>query len=266
MLRFLKRLPAYLLGLWVLSMLVIFLLQDAIIFQPTKLNLSDSLKIDISHQEFFLHVGEQDSVHSVFIKSPTQPSKGVILYLHGNADNLQRWAKNHHDFTTRGYDFFAIDYRGYGKSSGKPSESNLYEDARKAYDYLHKTYNAPQIIIYGRSLGTGVAAQLASQVPSKCLVLETPYNNIECAIAKQIFLDALPFNLRTKLQTEGHIPKISCPIYAFHGTTDGVVKYSCAIKIKKILPNEHFITIDGGGHKNLNTFPLYQKKIDEILK
>lgn len=253
-------------GLWLISLAIIYFAQQRIIFQPDKLDVSYKFELDIAFQESFFSVSNGDSINTIYIKSPQQPSKGVVLYLHGNADNLQRWAKYHKDITSRGYDFFAFDYRGYGKSSGFPTEQALYKDARLVYNYLHKNRSAQEIIIYGRSLGTGVAAQLASTVPAKCLILETPYSTIDCALANHVFLKKLPYSLDCQLQTIGYLPKITYPIYAFHGTSDGVISYNCAKEIKPFLKeNDRFITIEGGGHKDLSTFELFQKNLNDIL-
>ena len=258
---------ASLTGLWLISMPVLFFAQNWIIFQPKKLALNYKFQFDTPFEERFFQVNGGDSINTIFIKSLQQPSKGVVLYFHGNADNLQRWANYHKDLTSRGYDFFVMDYRGYGKSSGKPSEQFLYEDARFFYDFLRKTYDSTQIVIYGRSLGTGIAAQLASQVSAKCLILETPYNNINCALAKHIFLNQLPYSLDCKLETERFLPIIKCPILAFHGTSDWVIPYACAKKIIPLLrKKDKFITIEGGGHKNLSQYSMFQENLDEILR
>ncbi len=264
---YLKYILAFLIGFWLLSMPVVFFAQRWIVFRPTKLAKNYVFQLDAPFEEKFFAVSNGDSLHTIFIKSPKQPSKGVVLYLHGNADNLQRWAQYHTELTSRGYDFFAMEYRGYGKSTGKPDDKTMHEDARMCYNYLHDSYNAPQIVIYGRSLGTGVAAQLAAQVPAKCLILETPYNNINCAIAKHIYLNRLPYNLDIDLQTEAYIPKISYPIYAFHGTNDQVISYACAKKIKPLLGvKDKFITIEGGGHKNLAHYPIFQEELNKMLE
>lgn len=267
MIKKVKYLILTLIGLWFLSLAIIYIAQHQIIFQPDKLDISHHFDLDTPYEEAFFSISGGDSINTIYIKSPKQPAKGVVLYLHGNADNLQRWAKYHKEITNRGYDFFAIDYRGYGKSSGHPTEQTLYEDARFFYDYLHKNRSAQDIIIYGRSLGTGIAAQLASTVPAKCLVLETPYSTIDCALARQVFLNKLPYSLDYQLQTLQYLPKITYPIFAFHGTADGVISYHCAQQIKPFLKEtDKFITIEGGGHKDLATFELFQKGLDEALE
>jgi uncharacterized protein len=254
-------------GLWLVSLGVIYIAQHQIIFQPDSLSIDYKFELDVPFEEFFLKVAEGDSINVLFIKSTKQPSRGVVLYFHGNADNLQRWAKYHTALTNRGYDVCMADYRGYGKSSGYPTAQNLYADARLLYNYLHQNHSAQDIIIYGRSLGTGIAAQLASTVPAKCLILETPYSTIECALANHIFLNKLPYSLDNQFQTLSYLPKITYPIFAFHGTSDGVISYGCA---KQIIPflkkQDQFITIAGGSHKDLSRFQAFQEGLDMALE
>lgn len=265
--RWLRKALYVIIGLWFLMLPIIFFAQRFIVFQPKPLAYDYKYEFNLPHQELFLPVSGGDTINALMIKCRQQPSRGVILYFHGNADNLARWGKYHEDLTSRGYDFFVIDYRGYGKSTGQPNEEKMYEDARLCYDYLHQSYDGQQIIIYGRSLGSGIAAELASRVPSRMVILETPYNNINCAIAKHILLNRLPYNLNYNFNTEQYIPKISAPIYVFHGTRDWVIPYACAKKIKPLLTSkDKFVTIIGGGHRNLNEFSEFGNSLDEMLR
>ncbi len=116
-------------------------------------------------QEVFLTTHDNETINGLFF---TGTRKEVILYFHGNAGDLSTWQYIMADFAQLGYDVMIIDYRGYGKSTGTLSEEGLYADADAAYEYLiGKGFAAQQIIIYGRSVGTGVATDLASRKPWK---------------------------------------------------------------------------------------------------
>lgn len=267
MLSLIKYLPVLLIGIWLFSLPVALMAQNFLVFHPKKLASNHVFKLDCPYEEFLFPLSAGDSINALLIKSPVQPSKGVVLYFHGNADNLQRWANYHVDMTSRGYDFFIMDYRGYGKSSGKPKEQHMYDDARFCYDFLLQHYAAADIILYGRSLGTGIAARLATEVSAKCLILETPYNTINFVIARHIFMKTLPFPLQFHFQTVGHFDAISYPILALHGTADKVIPYSCAAAlIPHLREKDRFVTIPGGTHRNLSSYPAYQEALNELLK
>lgn len=244
--------------------LCIYLFQDFIFFQPISLQEDYVFPFEQS-TEIWLETSDQQQLNALYFKSPTV-AKGIIVYFHGNRGNLSRWGKVHSDFTNRSYDLLIIDYRGYGKSSGKASEEGLYEDARTAYHWAKQHYAAQDIILYGRSLGSGVASRLATEVDAKMLILETPFYSIPDAIQRRLPFIYFPFAFRTEFPNYQHLPKISYPIHVFHGTNDRLVRYSSAIQLQALLRcKECFISIKGGGHKNLGDFQSYQEYLDEIL-
>lgn len=251
--------------LYVLIISLVYLFQDKIIFQPKKLPKDYSFQFDNPYEEIWLKTSDQEQINALHFV--VEAPKGVVLYLHGNKGNLQRWANYYEDFLGRGYDFLAIDYRGFGKSSGKPSEAGLYEDARTAYDWLLKKYDAAQIIIYGRSLGTGVASQLATEVDARLLILETPYNTIQGAFVHSFPILWYPFPFKSVFSNEANLQAVEEPVFIFQGTNDYVVPYASASLLKPYLKTEDaFFTIEGGGHKNLNSFPLYYQYLDQIIR
>ena len=250
--------------LYFLALLLIYVFQDKIVFQPSKLDEHYTFRFKDNFEELWIETEDQLKINALYFQV-TKP-KGVILYLHGNRGNLQRWAQYYSDFTPRGYDFLAIDYRGYGKSEGEPSETGLYKDASAAYQWLLNKYPSDQIIIYGRSLGTGVACELASRVPSKLIILETPFNSIKGATRHAWPFLWNPFEPRNQFPNDQRLPKISEPVYIIQGTKDRVVPYESAVKLKPGLKSgDQFFVIEGGRHKNLNTFPEYYQYLDSIL-
>src|SRR4030095_6807033 len=128
----------------------------------------------IPFKELNLAINEEKNISIVQFTVPDSVRKGIVLYFHGNRQNINRYAPNAKYFTKNDYEVWMIDYPGYGKSTGKRTENALYEDALQFYNLAMQTEPSEHIVIYGKSLGTGVAAQLASKRECRNLVLETP--------------------------------------------------------------------------------------------
>lgn len=193
--------------------------------------------------------------------------RGVVLYLHGNAGSLRSWGTLASEFLGHGYDILIPDYRGYGKSTGRiTSERVLLQDASRAYEYLERQYPENQIVVYGRSLGTGVGAYLAATNSPRMLILESPYYSLR-DLAKREFPLVPGILLRYPLRTDLWIPNVTCPVYLFHGTRDDLVPYESSERLLPLINSEReLFTIEGGGHNNLGEFPLYQEKLAQLLR
>ena len=119
--------------------LVLYAFQRQLIFQGTPLDKAHKFSLNKPFDEVWLRGAGGPKLHGIHVKT-TQPTRGVVYFLHGNAGNLDRWIGYHRPFTERGYDVFAIDYRGYGKSEGRPSAEGLFEDARTGYEWLRAKF------------------------------------------------------------------------------------------------------------------------------
>ena len=243
----------------------LYFLQEKILFLPTVLEQDYQFQFDEPFEEVFLKPSQNVSINAIHFKA--EAPKGVILYFHGNAGDLSRWGTIAEFFVEKNYDVFIMDYRTYGKSTGKLSEEAFYDDAQFCYDYLLKHYNENEITIYGRSLGTGIATNLASKNQPKQLIIETPYYSI-LDVAKHRFpIFPVEKLLKYKFPTKAFIVDVDCPITMFHGTDDGVVPYSSAEKLYAVAPKDRtqFFTIEGGGHNNLVDYEKYRTNITKIL-
>ncbi len=243
---------------------LLYFLQEKMLFFPTVLEQDYVFEFSKPFEELFLKTDNDVVINAIHFK--TENPKGVILYFHGNAGDLSRWGWIAEYFVERQYDVLIMDYRTYGKSTGKLSEPALYNDARYCYDYLKARYAEKDITLYGRSLGTGIAAYLASQSEPNQLILETPYYSIT-DVAKTRF-PVLPVEtlLKYKLPTHQYLEEVSCPITILHGTDDVVVPISSAEKLLKLhKENLNFISIDGGEHNNLIEFEAYHRTINKVL-
>ncbi len=250
--------------LYILLCSILFLLQKKFIFYPTQLPDDYPFK-EFEHaeeQRFESTTGNQ--LHALWFAAP-QP-KAIVLYFHGNAGGLEKWGYAAADFTRRGYAVLIPDYPTYGKSKGILSEANLHEDAIYLYDHLQKQYPSLPIIVYGRSLGTGIASTLASKRNPKLLILETPYFNLlEMAKLQLNFLplqSLMLFHLRSDL----NLPKVKCPIHIFHGTKDELIPYTQAVQLAQLAAQDDILTtIENGGHNNLGSFAEFQRQLDVLL-
>ena len=242
-------------------------LQKKALFRPTKLAADYTFVFDHAFEEIFLDTPDGARLNLVRFPSDRSTRRGVVLYFHGNRGNLQRWGKMYPDFTSRGYDFVAPDYRGYGKSTGEPTERTLYEDARLVYDWLRNEYPASQVILYGRSLGTAMACFLAAHVRARKVILETPFDSIRGLIASHLHRDDIPLRPALFFPNDRHLRQSVLPVLLLHGTADRVVPYPSAARLQTSLkPGDEFVTIPNGAHHNLREFDLYQQKLSAWLE
>jgi uncharacterized protein len=195
----------------------------------------------------------------------TAKSKGIVLFFHGNMENVEHYKKYPSLFTENGYEFWMIDYPGFGKTTGKITEETLYEQAQLMYAKAAKKYSPDSIIIYGKSIGTGIASYLASVRSCKSLVLETPYYSM-ISLAKSYFpIYPVSLLLRYSFPNNRHLENISVPVTIFHGTGDEIIPYRHVLKLKKENPEINLVTIEDGKHNNLFEKPVYRFNMKKIL-
>ena len=242
----------------------LYFFQEKILFRPTTLKQDYQYQFNYNFEEIFLEPEENVLINALHFK--VENPKGVILYFHGNAGDLSRWGTIAEYFVAMQYDVLIMDYRTYGKSTGKLSEAALNNDAQYCYNYLLKHYSEKDIILYGRSLGTGIASYLASLNNPNLLILETPYYSILDVAEHRFPMFPVKQLLKYHFPTYKFLPKATCPITIIHGTADNVVPYSSGKKLLDLgLNNVKFITVDGGNHNNLIDFAEYHNGIMSIL-
>ena len=243
----------------------LYFIQEKILFLPTALEQDYRFQFNHRFEEINLKTEDGAILNAIHFKV-NQP-KGVILYFHGNAGDLSRWGTIAEFFVEKGFDVLIMDYRTYGKSTGKLNEDVFYKDADLFYKYVKDRYNESDITLYGRSLGTGIATNLASKNKPKQLILETPYYSITDVAQKRFPILPVAFLLKYKFPSYQFISNVTCPIVIFHGTKDDVIPYSSAEKLYQSYSNKltTFVKIEDGNHNNLVSFDLYQNQIKRIL-
>lgn len=249
----------------ILVLSVLYSNQEALIFRPYPLASTYSYSFPFEFEELNWEVEDKVVINALHFK--VKDAKGVVLYFHGNGGNLAGWGGIAEDFLARNYDLLIYDYRGYGKSTGKiRSEDDLLKDAIFAYEYARERYEESKIILYGRSLGTGLAIYLAKEKNPKKIILETPYNNF-VDVAKYHYPYVPSFLLKYKLDSENSIGYVKCPIYIFHGTDDLIIPLEYAKKLEpKIKANYKFFVIANAGHNDVSETKEYFAELNRILR
>ena len=251
-------------GIAMLSIAVYFL-QEKFIFKPEKLKADFKFKYDVPFTELFFTPAIGVSINGLHFYRPAP--KGLILYFHGNSRSIKGWAKYAKDFYRFDYDVVLVDYRGFGKSTGKRTEKDMLSDMQFVYEELTKKYAEQHILVYGRSLGSGFAAKIAADNKPRYLILDAPYYSFKKAIER--FLPILPvrYVLRFHLRTDKWIKKVNCHTYILHGTKDRLIPISQSEKLQELSPHKiTLIRIHRGRHNNLPTFDEYHNFIRDILK
>lgn len=203
-------------------------------------------------------------VNALHFKVPN--SKGVVFYIKGNSRSIKGWGKFAKDFVGKGFDFFILDYRGFGKSRGKRSEEILYSDLQQVYKWLETEYGEDKIVLYGRSLGSGLAARVASWNHPRLLILDSPYFSFLHHISRYAFILPLKLLLRYQIRTDRFIKKVACPVHIIHGDRDRLIPYKQSLMLQALAPEKITLhTIPGGKHNNLPGFPEYHDLLYDIL-
>jgi hypothetical protein len=243
---------------------LLYLAQERLIFFPERDSPGTRYAFGVPADELFLPV-EGAQLHALLFRAP-EP-RGVILYLHGNAGSLRTWEAVAPNLVARGYDVLMVDYRGYGQSTGRiAGEAELHGDMAAVYAWLSARHPEEQIVLYGRSLGSGLATRLAAERRPRLLILESPYHSLE-AIARRQFAFIPPFLLKYPLRAYQWVGQVRCPVVIVHGTADAVVPFADGERLAtSVNASLRFHPVEGGGHNDLGRFPAYQAAIDEALR
>jgi hypothetical protein len=253
------------LGIYIALLIFLFSFQEKLIFYPQKLSSDYQFDFKQNYEEINIKTKDNANLNGLLFKS--ENTKGLIFYLHGNAGSLASWGDVAKTYTTRNYDVFILDYRGYGKSTGHiTSQKQLFEDNQLVYNELLKKYDENNVIILGYSIGSGLAAKLVSENNPKLLILQAPYYSLTDLIKHKLFF--IPsFILKYKLETNEYIKKIKAPIVIFHGDKDEVIYYESSIKLKNEFKSKiSLITLKNESHNGITDNTEYNIEIKRILK
>jgi len=246
--------------------IALYYLQDMILFHPVALNRDHEYHFNIPYKEMNIPYTENSNINIIQFQKTADSTKGVVLYFHGNKKNISWYAPYPPDFTKHGYEVWMIDYPGYGKSTGKFTEQLLYDWALQLYKLARARFPKDSIIIYGKSMGTGIAAELASVRDCKALILETPYYSMSSLMSTYAPIYPVERMIHYKIPTWEYLQNVTAPVTIFHGTNDWTIPYRNAKRLQPFLKvSDQFVTIQNGSHNDLHKSPLFRQKLDSIL-
>ena len=247
--------------------IALYYLQDYMLFKPEKL--PKDFQFNYDNQKFEEHNLETRDgaiINGIQFK-PKGESKGVVLYLKGNSKSIKGWGKFAVDFTRLGYNVLMVDYRGFGKSTGRRSQKAIKRDLQEVYNKLKELTTEDRIILYGRSLGSGFAAKLASMNNPRMLILDAPYYSLTKVTARYAPFMPLSLLMKYPLPTYKWLKYVQCPIHIIHGTHDKLIPYKTSVKLSQVNPKlTKLHTVIGGGHKDLNNFESYHLMLEDIIR
>ena len=217
----------------------IYFYQRNLLYHPNENNYLND-KINFDYEEVFIETEKEIKLKSWFIKKDLKNLK-TLVFFHGNAGNLSNRIYKLNELVKLDINILLISWRSFSGNKGKPTEKNLYHDAKEIIKWLERLgLNKNDIILYGESLGTGVATELASQNNFAGIILESPFTSI--ADAAKIYYPYLPINLllRDKYDSENKIKNIKTPILIMHGKMDNIVPQKMGLELFKKANNPKF--------------------------
>lgn len=245
-----------LLGIYAVMLLTLYLTQRSLMFSadPNRVQLAQANLSGVS--EVILETDH--GVQLICWHAQAKTGEPTFLIFHGNGGNIGGRGIVFRQLMAKGYGVFMLGYPGYGGSGGSPSEAAFVEAAELAYDHLIKNQiSASDIVIYGESLGTGVATQLAADCDSRALILLAPLESAMHVARSQYPYVPVGWLLKDPFRTDLHIAKVDKPVLLIHGTSDSIIPIGNSHALFKLANEPKLLeAIEGAGHNNLYDFPV----------
>ncbi len=249
---------------WIFISIILTLIQEFFLFHPEKLPRDFEFKFEIPFRELNYDVKPGVRINGLIFSA--EKRRGTVIYFHGNTRSIKGWSRFAKDFLRNGYDVMMLDYRGFGKSTGTRSERGINNDLQYVYNRLTETIPEQEIVIYGRSMGTGFATKLASSNNPQMLILESAYYSIADIARRYLFFMPVSLMLRFKVRTYKWIQYVRCPVFLIHGGSDRLVPWRASQRLlKKSGGTARLFLVPGGRHNNLQKLPEYHRILDNIL-
>ncbi len=245
--------------------IAMYLVQDRILFHAEKLPKDYEFSFNADFLEINLETDDGNTLNGLLFK--VQNPKGLLLFYHNHSGNIEHWSRYALFMNKFDLDVLMMDYRGFGKSTGKFKELNFLKDSELWYNYALESYEEQLISVYGRGLGATFACYVASLNNPKQLCLESPFYSL--GYLGKFHYPFLPRKLisKYKFDTAKYFVNVPCKIFIFHGEMNKLIHYKNSLKLYNLSQgNSELNLIPNGNHYNLINDLMYLKRINEIFK
>ena len=231
--------------------LLLYLLQRRLLFLPTAEHVTPRAVGFAAAREVSLQTSDGERVLAWYVAP--QPASPLVIYFHGNAEVLGANVQRHRNLVADGTGLIALSYRGYGGSSGRPSEAGLHRDADAAYAFAATQVPADRIVLWGHSLGSGVAVRLASKRAIAGLILEAPYTSAADIAAMRFWFVPVRLLMSDPFHSDRYIADVTAPVLVLHGAHDDVIPLAVGERLYALIrAPKRFVRFAQGGHVDLD--------------
>jgi uncharacterized protein len=202
--------------------------QESLLFLPgipSRQLAATPAAIGLEHEELWIETADGETLHAWFV--PARHERGTLLFFHGNAGNISHRLESLRIFHRLGLSVLIVDYRGYGQSTGRPSEQGTYEDARAAWRHLVEARGIPaeRIVLFGRSLGGAIAAWLATEYEPRGLIVESTFRSVPDLAAELYWFLPVRRLARVEYPVESLLNSVAAPVLVVHSRDDEIIPF-----------------------------------------
>ncbi len=242
-------------GIYLILVGLLYVFQDRLIFAPSRVLHGDPSSAGIPFEDVTLRAPDGCALGAWYVPAEG-PARGTALFCHGNAGNISHRLLTIEKIRRLGLNVLIFDYRGYGRSDGRPSEAGIYSDGRTAWDWLVevKCESPDRIVIWGRSLGSAVATRLAGEVRPAAVIIESAHTSVPDAGARAYPWMPVRLIARTRLDNLEQVRRVKCPLLAVHSTEDEMLPIEFGRKVFEAAPGpKAFLEIYGSHNSGFHT-------------
>ncbi len=217
---------------------------DTVHTSPTQAGLSEAQEVELK---------ALDGGYSLVWHAPPRGDRPVVLYFHGNGGALRYRVERFRKLLREGIGLVALEYRGFGGNSGTPTEAGLMADAESAYAFAASRYPEKQIIVWGESLGTGLAVAIAAEKPVGRVILEAPFTSAAAVAAERYWYMPVRLLMKDQYRSDERIGKVTAPVLILHGARDHVVPFAMGERMFEMTTaHKNIVRFVDGDHEDLD--------------
>jgi fermentation-respiration switch protein FrsA (DUF1100 family) len=248
--------------------LTLMIFEKRFIFHPTRDHETTPSALGIPYEDLRIVARHGAELHAWFLPRPS--ARGTLLFFHGNAGNISHRVEKAGLLRRLGLQVLLLDYRGYGHSTGRPSEEGTYRDARAAWSALRSRSDVDpsRIVCFGESLGGAVAIDLATEEPCRALIIESSFTSMRDVAADIVHFTPLARLIATRYDSLSKLPRVHAPVLFLHGTRDDLVPFHHSERLFAAAnPPKELFAIEGAGHNDpfVVARRAWMERIDRFL-